>query len=233
MKKMTRRSFLHGAAATAALPLVSGLPTRATAQQAEPKPFAGKTLNVFMFDHPYPRALKDLLPQFTERTGIKVEMETPSFIVYNQRADLELSTGSGAFDVMSMTFIFSGKWIGAGWASKLNDFISKDPGLDVADFLPGAMASMKGGNDIMAMPFVAESTLMVYRTDVLKRAGVKPQQLHEVPHRGGAVYEAPHRRPCHDRPSPHQRTHSGGSGSGPLGAAPQADGLRQWDVRRV
>jgi multiple sugar transport system substrate-binding protein len=176
MKKMTRRSFLCGAAVTAALPLVSGLPARSTAQQAGSKPFAGKTLNVFMFDHPYPRALKDLLPQFTERTGIKVEMETPSFIVYNQRADLELSTGSGAFDVMSMTFIFSGKWIGAGWASKLNEFIAKDTTLDVADFLPGAMAPMKGGNDVMALPFVAESTLMVYRTDVLKRAGVKPPE---------------------------------------------------------
>ena len=176
MKRITRRSFLGGAAATTALPLISGLPGRATAQQAGAKPYAGKTLNVFMFDHPYPRALKDLLPQFTERTGIRVEMETPSFIVYNQRADLELSTGSGAFDVMSMTFIFSGKWIGAGWASKLNDFIAKDPGLDVADFLPGAMVPMKSGTDVMALPFVAESTLMVYRTDVLKRAGVKPPE---------------------------------------------------------
>jgi multiple sugar transport system substrate-binding protein len=143
---------------------------------AATKPFAGKTLNVFMFDHPYPRALKQLLPQFTDRTGIKVEIDTPSFVVYNQRADLELSTGSGAFDVMTMTFIFSGKWIGAGWAAKLNDFIAADPALNPADFLAGAMAPMKAGNDILALPFVAESTLMVYRTDLLKRAGVRPPE---------------------------------------------------------
>jgi multiple sugar transport system substrate-binding protein len=129
--------------------------------RAATKPFAGKTLNVFMFDHPYPRALKQLLPQFTDLTGIKVEIDTPSFIVYNQRADLELSTGSGAFDVMTMTFIFSGKWIGAGWAAKLNEFIAKDLTLDAADFLAGAMAPMKAGTDILALPFVAESTLMV------------------------------------------------------------------------
>jgi hypothetical protein len=56
------------------------------------KPFAGKTLNAVMFDHPYPRALKQMLPQFTDLTGIKVELDTPRFIVHNQRPDLELST---------------------------------------------------------------------------------------------------------------------------------------------
>ena len=107
-RTITRRSFVRGAAGAAALPLAARGVGRATAQPARGKPFAGKTLNVFMFDHPYPRALKELLPQFTELTGIKVEMDTPSFLVYNQRADLELSTGSGAFDVMTLTFIFSG-----------------------------------------------------------------------------------------------------------------------------
>jgi len=175
MPKLTRRSFLRGAAAAAVLPFSSTLFAPARARAAA-KPFAGKTLNVFMFDHPYPRALKQLLPEFTALTGIKVEMDTPGFVVYNQRADLELSTGSGAFDVMTMTFIFSGKWIGAGWASKLNEFVAKDPALDAADFLSGAMAPMKSGNDVLALPFVAESTLMVYRTDVLKQAGVRPPE---------------------------------------------------------
>ena len=175
MAKLTRRTFLRGVAGTAALPVASTFFTAATSRAAT-KPFAGKSLNVFMFDHPYPRALKQLLPQFTDLTGIKVEIDTPSFIVYNQRADLELSTGSGAFDVMTMTFIFSGKWIGAGWAAKLNEFIAKDPALDAADFLAGAMAPMKVGNDILALPFVAESTLMVYRTDVLKQAGLRPPE---------------------------------------------------------
>jgi len=118
-RDMTRRSFVRGAAGVAALPLALYGGGRASAQPARAKPFAGKTLNVFMFDHPYPRALKELLPQFTELTGIKVEIDTPGFLVYNQRADLELSTASGAYDVLALTFIFSGKWIGAGWASRL------------------------------------------------------------------------------------------------------------------
>jgi hypothetical protein len=73
---------------------------------------------------------------------------------------------------MTMTFIFSGKWIGAGWATKLNDLIARDRA-DVDDFLPGALAPMKGGADVFALPFVAESTLMVYRKDLFEKAGVK------------------------------------------------------------
>jgi len=78
--------------------------------------------------------------------------------------------------VMTMTFIFSGKWIGAGWAAKLNDFIAADPGLSAGDFLAGAMAPMKAGNDVLALPFVAESTLMVYRADLVKQAGIRPPE---------------------------------------------------------
>ena len=197
--RATRRHLLRGAAAFAALPLLvacgqaappaskpaESKPAESKPAEAKPaqqapaaqaKPFAGKTLNVFMFDHTYPRALKEMLSQFTDLTGIKVEMDTPGFPVYNQRADLELSTGSGAFDVMTMTFIFSGKWIGAGWATSLNEFITRDQAVAADDFLPGAMAPMKGGNDVFALPFVAESTLMVYRKDVFDRAGLKPPE---------------------------------------------------------
>jgi spermidine/putrescine-binding protein len=173
-RTITRRTFVRGAAGAALLPLNAREIGKAAAQPARGKPFAGETLNVFMFDHPYPRALKELLPQFTELTGIKVEMDTPGFLVYNQRADLELSTGSGAYDVMALTFIFSGKWIGAGWASRLNDFIARDSATDATDFLSGAMAPMKSGSDVFALPFVAESTLMVYRRDVFEKAGLKP-----------------------------------------------------------
>src|SRR5262245_59801126 len=140
MNHVSRRTFVRGAVALSTVPGLMLTTRPGHAQSGRGKPFAGKMLNVFTFDRPYPRALKTLVPQFTDATGIKVEMDTPSFMIYNQRADLELSTGSGAFDVMALTFIFSGKWIGAGWATPLNEFIARDASVDVADFLPGAMA---------------------------------------------------------------------------------------------
>src|SRR4029453_3845187 len=50
-----------------------------------------------------------------------------------------------------------------------------------ADFLSGAIAPMKSGGDVFALPFVAESTLMVYRRDVFERAGLKaPETFDEL-----------------------------------------------------
>jgi hypothetical protein len=50
---------------------------------------------------------------------------------------------------MTMTFIFSGKWIGAGWASKLNEIHRQGRGRGGA-VSSGAMSPMKLGNDVYA-----------------------------------------------------------------------------------
>ena len=44
----------------------------------------------------------------------------PGFPVYNQRADLELSTKGSGFDVLNVTFIYTSRWIGAGWLTPLD-----------------------------------------------------------------------------------------------------------------
>ena len=66
----------------------------------------------------------------------------PFFPIYNQRTDIELSTQGSAYDVLNVTFIYSGRWIGAQWFTPLDDFFNdpkKTPAdWDAADFLPGA-----------------------------------------------------------------------------------------------
>jgi multiple sugar transport system substrate-binding protein len=99
------------------------------------------TLNVSTFSAPFPKILGELLPEFEAATGAKVNFDTPAFPVYNQRADLELSTGGSAYDVLNVTFIYSSRWIGAGWLTPLDEFI-QDPNqtaadFDIEDFLPG------------------------------------------------------------------------------------------------
>ena len=137
--------------------------------------YAADPLNAMMFGHTYPKAIKTYLNEFKSLSGHSVELETPAFPVYNQRADLELSSGTGAYDVLTMTFIYTGKWMGAGWSTKLNEFVSKNTSsnteFDSDDFLAGAMSPLMINNDIYAYPFVAESSLMVYRKDILEKHG--------------------------------------------------------------
>ena len=64
------------------------------------------------FSMPFHQYLKDYFPEFEAATGIKVEFDVQAFPVYNQRMDLELSTGGSAYDVAVLTFVYQGRWIG-------------------------------------------------------------------------------------------------------------------------
>ena len=114
-----RRQLLRaGVAATGSLLL----PGRAPAQGGA-KPLSGTTLNIACWSSPYAKLLTDYVPQFEEATGAKVNYETPSFPIYNQRIDVELSTGGSSYDVLNVTFIYIGRWIGAGWFVPLDPYL--------------------------------------------------------------------------------------------------------------
>ena len=95
-------------------------------------------------------------------TGAKMVYETPAFPIYNQRMDIELSTGAAAHDVINVTFIFSGRWVGAGWTTPLDDFFN-DPAKTPADFDRGRLPSRHHGpafkdrqGGLHAVPWIAD-----------------------------------------------------------------------------
>lgn len=182
---LTRRNALRtGLGATAASMFAA---RQAPAQVGTAKPFQGTTINVSCWSAPYPKWLADYIPEFTEKTGIKVNYDTPGFPVYNQRADLELSTKGSAFDVLNITFIYTSRWIGAGWFTPLDEFIKNpnktpaDWGLD--DFPAGLMQPMSDKNGrVHGIPWIADAFMAgAGRMDLLKAAGVSmPDSLDEL-----------------------------------------------------
>lgn len=169
-----RRQLLAAGAAFGAGAL---LPTIGAAQGGAKK-FAGVNLNVSTFSAAYPRFLQQALPEFEALTGAKVNFDTPSFPVYNQRADLELSTRGAAYDVVNVTFIYSSRWINSGWLTPLDDYI-RNPNLtpsdwDINDFLPGARAPETGRDGkLYGIPWTAEALLSASsRFDLVQAAGL-------------------------------------------------------------
>ena len=132
MSGPNRRAVLRGGAGLSAL--ASGV-LSAPAVIAQGKPFAGTAINASCFQTTFFEYLKNYFPQFEEKTGIKVNFTMQAFPVYNQRTDLELSTKGSALDVVNVTFIYSGRWIGAGWLTSLDTF-TKDPKYTPADWAP-------------------------------------------------------------------------------------------------
>jgi multiple sugar transport system substrate-binding protein len=172
---VTRRRLLEGTAALGAATLV--LPGRAPAQGGS-KALKGTTLNVSCWSGTYPKLLAGYIPEFEALTGARVNYDTPGFPVYNQRADLELSTKGSAFDVLNITFIYVGRWIGAGWFEPLGPYL-EDPKRtavewDPRDFIPGAIGPLKNSaGETFGIPWVADASVAVAaRYDLLEAAGV-------------------------------------------------------------
>jgi multiple sugar transport system substrate-binding protein len=171
--RVSRRSLLNASAlATTALVLPGKAPAAGGA-----KPFAGTTINVSCWSATYPKLISDYLPEFQETTGISVNYETQSFPVFNQRADLELSTTGSAYDVLNLTFIYVSRWIGAGWFTPLDELLNDPertpPEFAIDDFLPGALSAMRGKDGrLYAVPWTAEGQIMAAaRADLVDEAG--------------------------------------------------------------
>ena len=170
MSTLRRRTILGGAFALAA-PSVHA--------QSGGKPYNGTTINASCFQTTYYEYLKNYFPQFQEKTGIKVNFTMQAFPVYNQRTDLELSTKGSAMDVCNVTFIYSGRWIGAGWMTPLDQFF-KDAKYtpadwDPDDFVSGAQSAMKNAKgETFAFTHEAGAMLNIAsRYDLIEKAGLK------------------------------------------------------------
>ncbi len=173
--RMRRRKFLQASAAAAGS-LV--LPGKAPAQGGA-KPLSGTTLNIACWSAPYAKLVADYIPDFEAATGAKVNYETPSFPIYNQRTDVELSTRGSAYDVLNVTFIYVGRWINAGWFTPLDEFF-KDPtktpaDWDAGDFLPGAANTFKDkAGRLYAIPWTADIYMAgAARYDLFEKVGKK------------------------------------------------------------
>src|SRR3981189_1814143 len=156
MSTVRRRTILGGAIGALAAPTVH-------AQGG--KPYAGTIINASCFQTTYFEYLKNYFPQFEQKTGIKVNFTMQAFPIYNQRTDLELSTRGSALDVINVTFIYSGRWIGAGWMTNLDTF-NKDPKMTPADWAPedfvsGAQSAMQNAKgETFAFPWAAGASVL-------------------------------------------------------------------------
>jgi multiple sugar transport system substrate-binding protein len=173
--RMRRRHFLQASAAAGSLLVLRGM----APAQGGAKPLSGTTLNIACWSAPYAKLVADYIPEFETATGAKVNYETPSFPIYNQRIDVELSTRGSAYDVLNVTFIYVGRWIGAEWFTPLDDFF-KDPkktpaDWDVADFLPGAANAFKDKQGrLYAIPWTADIYMSgASRYDLFAKVGKK------------------------------------------------------------
>ncbi|QFT59359.1 Bacterial extracellular solute-binding protein [Sulfitobacter sp. THAF37] len=108
--------------------------------------------------------------QFTEETGIAVEWVTLEENVLRQRVTTDITTNGGQFDIMTIGMYETPIWGANGWLVPLDD-LSED--YDVDDILPAMANGLSNDGTLYAAPFYGESSMIMYRTDLMEKAGLE------------------------------------------------------------
>ncbi|SMH40334.1 sorbitol-binding protein/mannitol-binding protein [Maritimibacter sp. HL-12] len=107
---------------------------------------------------------------FTEKTGHEVEWVTLEENVLRQRVTTDISTKGGQFDIMTIGMYETPIWGANDWLVPLDD-LSDD--YDVDDILPAMRGGLSHDGTLYAAPFYGESSMIMYRTDLMEAAGLE------------------------------------------------------------
>ncbi|MEO0625190.1 MAG: sugar ABC transporter substrate-binding protein [Pseudomonadota bacterium] len=108
--------------------------------------------------------------QFTDETGIGVEWVTLEENVLRQRVTTDITTKGGQFDIMTIGMYETPIWGANGWLVPLDDLSAE---YDVGDILPAMAGGLSHDGTLYAAPFYGESSMIMYRTDLIAKAGLE------------------------------------------------------------
>jgi sorbitol/mannitol transport system substrate-binding protein len=133
----------------------------------------GGTINVAIVDNPQMKDIAKLTPSlFTAKTGIKVKYTILDETTLRQVTTRDVAAGGRQFDV-AMIGAFEAPQFGRnGSLVDLTPKAKADPAYQYNDIIPGVRNALSADGKLYAAPFYAESSFLMYRKDVLKRAGV-------------------------------------------------------------
>ncbi len=100
---------------------------------------------------------------------IKVEWVTLEENILRQKVTTDIATKGGQFDVMTIGTYEAPIWGKQGWLVSLNDLPAE---YDVDDLLPAIRGGLTVDGNLVAAPFYGESSMVMYRTDLMEKAGL-------------------------------------------------------------
>ncbi|PTW40312.1 ABC transporter substrate-binding protein [Rhodovulum kholense] len=113
--------------------------------------------------------MQGLTSDFTEKTGHQVEWVTLEENVLRQRVTTDITTRGGQFDIMTIGMYETPIWGANGWLVPLDDLPAA---YDADDILPAMRDGLSHDGTLYAAPFYGESSMIMYRTDLFKQAGL-------------------------------------------------------------
>ncbi|MDR7124190.1 sugar ABC transporter substrate-binding protein [Pseudotabrizicola sp. 4114] len=106
---------------------------------------------------------------YAKHPDIKVEWVTLEENVLRQRVTTDIATKGGQFDVLTIGTYEVPIWGKQGWLVSLNDLPAD---YDVDDLLPAIRGGLTVDGELYAAPFYGESSMVMYRRDLMEAAGL-------------------------------------------------------------
>ncbi|MCA3509497.1 MAG: sugar ABC transporter substrate-binding protein [Rhodobacter sp.] len=114
--------------------------------------------------------MQGLTSEFTAANpGITVEWVTLEENVLRQKVTTDIATKGGQFDIMTIGTYEVPIWGKQGWLVSLNDLPAE---YDIDDLLPAIRGGLTVDGNLYAAPFYGESSMVMYRTDLMEKAGL-------------------------------------------------------------
>lgn len=142
----------------------------ATALSAAAVSAQAETLTIATVNNGDMIRMQGLTEDFTAKTGHEVEWVTLEENVLRQRVTTDISTKGGQFDVMTIGMYETPIWGKNNWLVALDDL---SPEYDVDDILPAMRGGLSVDGTLYAAPFYGESSMIMYRSDLMEKAGLE------------------------------------------------------------
>lgn len=140
------------------------------------RPYDGTTLNLIYFEQPYFAGLRELVPEFTEQTGISVEIETLAEVPANQKIQLELASQTGNYDIVGTSSANLPLYAANGWLTPVQNFfdteLSNPDQLNLDDFIPSTRDALAQDGTQYCLPYFAATVIMYYQISAFEEAGI-------------------------------------------------------------
>ncbi|KAA2316839.1 sugar ABC transporter substrate-binding protein [Pseudooceanicola sediminis] len=132
---------------------------------------SGETITIATVNNGDMIRMQGLTDDFTKsHPDIELEWVTLEENVLRQRVTQDVATKGGQFDVMTIGTYEVPIWSKQGWLLPLTDM---PDGYDADDLLPAIAGGLTTDGELYAAPFYGESSMVMYRKDLMEKAGLE------------------------------------------------------------
>ncbi|MDN5762908.1 MAG: sugar ABC transporter substrate-binding protein [Microlunatus sp.] len=131
------------------------------------------TVTLASVNNPQMQDMAQLLPEFNKlHPDIKINMIFMEENDLRNAATKDVATQGGQYDIMTVGAYEVPIWGQNRWLENLTDLAAADPDYDVDDFFKPVRDGVSYDGRLYAVPFYGESSFLMYRKDLFKKAGI-------------------------------------------------------------